>query len=700
MSAYPLALRNPPATQFNAAFWRWFGQSKVVDGQGQPLVVYHGTPDARGIFSEGFKAFSRGEVWFATDSYAAANSYADDHRAFDYQNAEPAVIPLFLSIQNPMVIDAGGKKWRETEKHVTAAKAGGYDGITIKNSRDFYENTARKPLITVYAWFNPAQAKSALTGPLISRVDRKPIAGTSGNRGTWDASDPDMRNPAEPAPEGMLFQNPGDYEPRPLLALIMRLAWTRKTLHDLHYRQRPAQGVMEAFNAQYAELKTRGYEPTERTWRIASRARRERWSPSDKELETELVASMRPTEAPVQGELTDYQPGMLFQNPKVKGFGSFLTEDQARKRFGLTNDPYEAGFVLSDGDMLDFSEKRDGGSPGVRSLDHRAVVYDSNDAEKSNARSHLLMRFCETYGAIRSNFTGNMVSIDVFLPITYAQRRVLQNFAGERGSYFTVDVLKRNGDYYDSVATFEENVTEDRMEDFVNGINQHFGARNPIQEDTDLLGTRFGQVAGPKIAGTQLALFGEQHQLTPEERAASAETEKWRKKREKEAARGQGDMFANPGNFTVRHSVRRPYNNLPRYITTYTYTGPADQQTFDGFRAAMSDLGALARRGKQFPIIDIEGQLLYSTYETETAVPPEDQVSFEPSAPSGMLFANRPHRRHKPLKRRFSRRGKWKRVVKVQRHWKLRQARLAWHGTKKKKGKKKKMTKRGHKRGR
>ena len=25
-------------------FWNWFGDSKIVDKQGRPLVVYHGTP--------------------------------------------------------------------------------------------------------------------------------------------------------------------------------------------------------------------------------------------------------------------------------------------------------------------------------------------------------------------------------------------------------------------------------------------------------------------------------------------------------------------------------------------------------------------------------------------------------------------------------------------------------------------------------
>lgn len=34
-------------------FWNWFGDSKVVDEQGRPLVVYHGAPDARFVNEDG-----------------------------------------------------------------------------------------------------------------------------------------------------------------------------------------------------------------------------------------------------------------------------------------------------------------------------------------------------------------------------------------------------------------------------------------------------------------------------------------------------------------------------------------------------------------------------------------------------------------------------------------------------------------------
>ena len=174
-------------------FYKWFGDSRVTDDKGRPLIVYHGSPDVRGIFSEGFKALSRGEVFFATDRYATANSYTDPNRAFDYQNAEEHVIPLYVALKNPTIINANGKHWKETESQVKKAKKDGSDGIIIKNSVDHYINDSRSQSSTVYAFFNATQAKSALDDALVSRTDKKPIAGTGPNNGDFNPGSPNIR---------------------------------------------------------------------------------------------------------------------------------------------------------------------------------------------------------------------------------------------------------------------------------------------------------------------------------------------------------------------------------------------------------------------------------------------------------------------------------------------------------------------------
>lgn len=200
----PTYLRPPDPVTETDAFRRWFGNSQVVDDRGQPLVVYHGTPDARGIYlpevsRNGLPGFQPG-IWrkptsfYASDSPRVARTYADDTRAWDYQKAEPMVIPLYLRIVNPMVIDARGVEWANTEGYVARAHQAGHDGLIIRNSLDDYHNTKHSKPSTVYVWFEPNQAKSAATATAVSMVDRQPLAWATPNDGSFDMDDPDIRS--------------------------------------------------------------------------------------------------------------------------------------------------------------------------------------------------------------------------------------------------------------------------------------------------------------------------------------------------------------------------------------------------------------------------------------------------------------------------------------------------------------------------
>lgn len=200
------------------AFRRWFGQSKVTNDSGEPLIVYHGSPDARGLFvggehgrdgrwapapgiAPGFRPSpSRGSAFFAVDRADVAQSYAKDGRAWDYQGADPAVVPLYLSIQNPLVVDGKGQSWRGTEQTVEAARRGGHDGVIILRSIDYYSNDKNARPATVYVFFEPGQAKSALDGPLRSLFDGQPIPGAGPNVGTFDRADSDLTRNMERNP--------------------------------------------------------------------------------------------------------------------------------------------------------------------------------------------------------------------------------------------------------------------------------------------------------------------------------------------------------------------------------------------------------------------------------------------------------------------------------------------------------------------
>lgn len=174
-------------------FRRWFGDSKVVDAQGNPLVVYHGAPDARFVQQDGtFRSqedrFGMGEGqqahWFARSRRVAA-TYADDRRAFDYQGAEPAVVEAYLKLENPLEIDGKGKTWREAQKRgktsdvIEQAREEGRDGVIIRNVRDNYndwEGGARSTPTDTYVVFSSEQIKSA-----------------TDNSGDFDPANPDIR---------------------------------------------------------------------------------------------------------------------------------------------------------------------------------------------------------------------------------------------------------------------------------------------------------------------------------------------------------------------------------------------------------------------------------------------------------------------------------------------------------------------------
>jgi hypothetical protein len=129
-------------------FKRWFGDSKVVDANGKPLVVYHGTNAV-------FDAFNKAPV-FVAKSKSAANNYGPVH------------MKLYVAINNPALLD--DDKFRSlawNQKEVEGLKARGFDGAKAIGQN-------------VWAAFRPAQIKSA-----------------TGNRGTFDPNDPDITRSTE-----------------------------------------------------------------------------------------------------------------------------------------------------------------------------------------------------------------------------------------------------------------------------------------------------------------------------------------------------------------------------------------------------------------------------------------------------------------------------------------------------------------------
>jgi hypothetical protein len=84
------------------SFKNWFGDSKVVDENGKPLVVYHGTYADIAAFDPDEGPYRGGLVAFVTTSTKFANDYAT-------KNDGANVMPVYVKIENPFDFREGGR---------------------------------------------------------------------------------------------------------------------------------------------------------------------------------------------------------------------------------------------------------------------------------------------------------------------------------------------------------------------------------------------------------------------------------------------------------------------------------------------------------------------------------------------------------------------------------------------------------------
>lgn len=125
-------------------FKNWFKKSPVVDESGNPLIVYHGTsqyikafdPSKRGLSTSVPSA--RKAFWFS-DSEENAKEFA--YLASRRIGGEPQVVPVYLSLQNPLVVDASvnkvtGEREERFSEVIARAIADGHDGVIFKNATD------------------------------------------------------------------------------------------------------------------------------------------------------------------------------------------------------------------------------------------------------------------------------------------------------------------------------------------------------------------------------------------------------------------------------------------------------------------------------------------------------------------------------------------------------------------------------------
>ena len=130
------------------AFKEWFGDSKVVDENGNPLVVYHGTQADFNQFTltkKGIDAFGTG-FYFTTSPKEAADWAVEERSEMEGEN----IIPAYLSLQNPKVLKLGEQGVGEffslsPEKQNKILSDGAHDGaIYLSKSGKILEVMVRR----------------------------------------------------------------------------------------------------------------------------------------------------------------------------------------------------------------------------------------------------------------------------------------------------------------------------------------------------------------------------------------------------------------------------------------------------------------------------------------------------------------------------------------------------------------------------
>jgi len=163
-------------------FKKWFGKSKVVDENGEPLVVYRGDRPGKEVFTGRENPYNliQGNVFFS-DNAEVAKFYTDQRTNYlispEQMNEASGLYGTYLRLKKPLEVDAKENSWADIpdpfdEGNIQIDDLGelaqkkGYDGMIIKNVYD------QGGFGTQYVAFKPEQIKSA-----------------TGNRGTFDAGE-------------------------------------------------------------------------------------------------------------------------------------------------------------------------------------------------------------------------------------------------------------------------------------------------------------------------------------------------------------------------------------------------------------------------------------------------------------------------------------------------------------------------------
>ena len=286
-------------------FKRWFGDSKVVDENGKPLVVYHGTAADFTTFALQDKSDRPGSNFgfYFTPDRALAEKYYGKPMA------------VYLSINNPKIVSIDeiqamqGERGGERDRRW--AVEAGYDGARTADGK-------------VWIAFEPTQIKSA-----------------TGNNGQFDPANPDIRkSPARPYFEDLAkLKVSTNYQLGDLLKTSKKLSWwdrtvgTQYNLAQKHPEFKRVFDAVQTFINDVSAYATRAADmaqdilPKLETWRDIGKA-------------PLSAADIKALRDPIFGGTLNYtrdDEGNIVETDDVQKAGVVFTDEELRSRFNLTD---------------------------------------------------------------------------------------------------------------------------------------------------------------------------------------------------------------------------------------------------------------------------------------------------------------------------------------------------------------------------
>ena len=146
--------------ELNNAFYKWFGNSKIVNPDGTPKIVYHST-------NSKFKKFNLKKLGFASEYPTADFGFYFSDSGLGYGKIK---MPCYIKMENPYYIEVEEVcDFDYNYKNIDKNEFNGYDGLIIHSKKDSYY---KRTDVYDYCVFSPNQIKSV------------------NNKGTWNpASD-------------------------------------------------------------------------------------------------------------------------------------------------------------------------------------------------------------------------------------------------------------------------------------------------------------------------------------------------------------------------------------------------------------------------------------------------------------------------------------------------------------------------------